>query len=69
MPLAGIPTVDAAEIISGAATDSAVAALLAMEETDAAAQVQIGQDRRRHVGDPASDRGIALHPGHDRCRG
>jgi eukaryotic-like serine/threonine-protein kinase len=36
MPLAGMPTTDAAEIISGAATDSAVAALLAMEEADAA---------------------------------
>lgn len=32
-----------------------------------AAQVQIGQDRPRHVSDPASDRGIAPHPGHD-CR-
>ena len=34
-----------------------------------AAQVQIGQDRRRHVSDPAGDRGVALHPGHDRRRG
>jgi hypothetical protein len=29
---------------------------------------RIGQDRRRQVSDPARDRGIALHPGHDRCR-
>ena len=35
----------------------------------AAAQVQAGQGRRRHVRDPPGDRGIALHTGHDRRRG
>ena len=32
-------------------------------------QVHLGQDCWRHVSDPASDRGAALHPGHDRRRG
>jgi hypothetical protein len=35
----------------------------------APAQVQAGQDRWRHVSEPASDRSAALHPGHDRRRG
>jgi hypothetical protein len=35
----------------------------------AAAQVQAGQSRRRHVRNPPGDCGTALHPGHDRRRG